>query len=290
MKTILICPNQANGIPVLADSKPLALLPLLGETFIATWMHHLACRNFREVRLIAGDGQEQIEQEVGDGSRWGLKIEVFHEVRDITPAEARKRYRPAYESDWAPEPLDVIEADHLPDLPDSQLFSSYAKWFESLSLWLPRAAEGKRIGFRHIQPGIWAGRRTRIASSAQLIGPCWLGDNVRIGKNSIVGPNAFLEDGVVVDAACAVANSWLGPDTFLGTLTELKDSLAVGNLLINWKTASHTFVTDQFLMTSLAESVKRRDKQHKKEPAPRVQSALSRPFETVISLAQKLQS
>jgi NDP-sugar pyrophosphorylase family protein len=290
MKTIIICPNQANGIPVLADSTPLALFPLLGESFVASWMHYLACRNFSEVRLVVGDGKELIEQEVGDGSRWGLKIEVFHEILSLSPAEARKRYRPSYESDWALDPLDVIEADHLPGMPEQKLFASYSSWFESLQLWLPQVAQSKRIGFREIRPGVWAGLRTRIANNAELIAPCWMGDNVRIGKNAVVGPNAFLEDGVVLDSTCAVKNSWVGPETFLGTLAELKDSLALGNLLVNWKTASHTEVPDSFLLTSLAETGKRREKRDKEAQTPTVQSALARPFETVISLAQKLQS
>src|SRR5690349_5561457 len=130
MKTILICPNQAHGITVLADKRVLPTLPILGEAFICYWMQWLAAEKFQEVRIVTADPAEAIQEYTGDGSRWGLKTEIFHEVRDLNRDEARKRYRPTDETGWAPEPLDVIEANSLPGLPEHKLFASYREWFE----------------------------------------------------------------------------------------------------------------------------------------------------------------
>jgi NDP-sugar pyrophosphorylase family protein len=287
MKTILICPNQASGMPALADSKPLVTLPFLGERFINYWLQHLAAEKFKEVRIITTDPVNSIEPFTGSGSRWGLKIELFHEVRELTPAEARKRYRPAYESDWLPEPNDVIVADHFPGVNGHKVFENYAQWFKGLSLWLPQLTASRRVGLREIEPGVWVGRRTKISSGAKLLAPCWIGDNVRIGSDVVVGPMAFLEDQVVVDARSLIVNSWIGPETFVGTLTELKDSLAWGTLLINWKTGSHTQVTDPFLLASLSEG--KREKSRTSKLVTAVRKPLARPFEAVAALAQKLQ-
>src|SRR5687767_4453964 len=127
MKTLLIYPNQASGLTVLADIKPLPALPILGEAFICCWMQYLAAEKYKEVRIITPDPVETIEYYTGDGSRWGLEIEILHEVCDLLPDEARKRYKPSYETDWAPKPFDVTEADHLPGQPDLKLFGSYAE-------------------------------------------------------------------------------------------------------------------------------------------------------------------
>jgi NDP-sugar pyrophosphorylase family protein len=291
MKTILLCPNQASGIPVLADAKPAAALPFLGEPFISHWLHELAARKTKEVRLITSDAPEILEALVGDGSRWGLATEVLYESRDLKPDEARKKHRPAYEHDWAPAPFDVIEADHFPGAPEHKLFSSYEHWFAAFALSLPHVVARQRIGLREVQPGVWVGRRSRIASSAKLEGPCWIGENVRIGKNAVIGPNAFIEDQTVIDAACTVTNSWVGPNTFLGSLTELNGSLASGNLLVNWKTGSHTLVPDPFLMASLARGRKQHEAAREtivSETAP--EPRLARAFSRVIPLSQKLQS
>lgn len=287
MKAILICPNQANGIPVLADSKPLVTLPFLGESFISYWLQHLAAERFKEVRLVTTDPAKSIAAVAGSGSRWGLKVEIFHEVRELSPAEARKRYRPAYENDWPAEPGDVVVADHFPGVPGHKVFESYAAWFKALSLWLPQSMVVKRVGTREIEPGVWAGKRCKIAKSARMVAPAWLGDCVQVGGSSTIGPMAFLEDQVVVDKNSSVTNSWVGPETFLGELTELKQSLAWGSLLVNWRTGSHTQIPDRFLMSSLAE--KTEEKEEKGTLSARVKRPLARPLEAVISLAQKLQ-
>ncbi len=288
MKTILICPNQASGMPALADSKPLVTLPFLGERFICYWLQHLAVEKYKEVRLITTDPAHTIEEYTGTGSRWGLKIEIFHEVRELTPAEARRRYRPSYETDWPAEPNDVLIADHFPGVQGHKVFDSYANWFKGMSLWLPQLSASRRVGLREIEPGVWVGRRSKIARSAKLLAPCWIGDNVRIGADSVIGPMAFVEDQVVVEERSMIVNSWVGPETFVGTLTELKDSLAWGTLLINWKTGSHTQVTDPFLLTSLAEE--KGTKAGRGSARAVITKGFSRPFEAVSALAQKLQS
>lgn len=288
MKTILICPNQASGIPALADARPTATLPFLGESFLCYWLEYLAGRKVTEVRLITSDEADLVQRALGNGSRWGIHLEIFHEVRELDTAEARKRYRPIYETDWLPE--DVIAADHLPGLTDHKLFTNYAHWFKGLSLWLPFVCQTKRIGLREIQPGIWAGRRTRIGSNVQLRAPCWLGDNVRVGKNAVIGPFAFLEERVVIDQAAEISDSWVGPDTFVGALTRLNESLGWGSLLINWKNGSSTTVPDSFLMSSLV--AEQRGEPRARRPEKRIApaaAALVRPLETVISLVQKIQ-
>ena len=83
MKTILICPNQANGIPVLADSRPTAGLPFLGESFLCYWLEQLASRGVTEVRLVTSDEVDFVEKVLGNGTRWGINLEIFHEVQGV---------------------------------------------------------------------------------------------------------------------------------------------------------------------------------------------------------------
>jgi NDP-sugar pyrophosphorylase family protein len=287
MKTLLICPYQASGIPVLADSRPAATLPFLGETFIGCWMRHLARQKFQEVRIITSDSVESIQDYVGDGSRWGLTVEIRHEARDLAPDEARARHRAPDETGWPEAPGDLIEADHLPGFPEHKLFASYGHFFQALRLWLPRVVESQPIGMRELQPGVWVGRKTHVDSSAVLTGPCWIGENARIGRNAVVGPHSYLEDRVVLDEHCEVASSWIAPDTFLGALTHVKESLAWGDLLINWRSESHTLVRDSFVMSSLADEKRRKPKEA--PDAARIKTKDARPFAPVISLTQKLQ-
>lgn len=250
-------------------------------------MEYLAAEKYSEVRILANDRPDQIEEVVGDGSRWGIKIEVLKELKDLDVKEARKLHRPVYENDWAPEPNDVIIVDHLPGKSGLNPFEGYSHWFRAALEWAPQVAKSGRIGLKEMAPGIWVGKKANISSQARLVAPCWIGDHVRIERNAVVGPFAILEDKVVADSACEISQSWVGPDTFVGELTRVENSLAWGSHLINWKTGSHLVVPDSFLMCSLRKAPKARQPARKKLVVA-VQSGLSRPWEAVLSMAQKI--
>ena len=63
---------------------------------------------------------------------------------------------------------------------------------------------------------------------------------------------AIIEDRSVVDAKATVTQSWVGPDTFVGSMTAVTDSLAWGATLTSWQTDSSLRVPDPFLLSSLS--------------------------------------
>src|SRR5205085_7385779 len=67
-------------------------------------------------------------------------------------------------------------------------------------------------------------------------------------------PNVVVEDDTYIDDTAELADAWIGPDTYIGTLTQVKDSLAWGSALINWRTNSHIIVPDPFLMSSMEQA------------------------------------
>lgn len=288
MKTTLICPNSADGLSALGETAPLVTVPILGESFISYWFEHLAAHGVKEARLLCTDDRESFEEAREQAARWGVNLEIHEEAREISVEEARKRYDAPPETDPGSLQGTVIELNHLPGLREHRLFDSYADWFRGICFWLPHVTATQRLGMRELQPGVWASRRARISSSATLKAPCWVGDHARVGKNAVAGPFAFLEDRVVLDESCEVSQSWIGPDTFLGPLTQVEASLAWGSLLIDWQSGSHTEVPDSFLMCSLAEkTVKARQRSRRREAEAEI--SLARPIDAVISLAQKIQ-
>jgi hypothetical protein len=67
----------------------------------------------------------------------------------------------------------------------------------------------------------------------------------------VLGPNTVVEDGAFIEPGAAIAQSWIGPDTFVGKFAEITESLASGSTLLNWKTNSVLEVPDPFLLCSL---------------------------------------
>lgn len=250
MKAILILPAVGN-VEALAESAPLGNLVLFGNTLAARWLEYLANLGAKQVRVLAPDRPNEIRAALGDGSRWGLEIEVLAETAERSVPDARTRYYCGHSSEWLPAPHDIVVANCLPELPEVKLFQSYAGFFEAMQKALPIIAARGRVGLRQIRPGIWAGLRTHISEDAILEGPCWIGDGVQIEKQAHIGPNAILEDLSWVGAGAEVSNSLIGPETHLGVATSLNHSLALGNTLVDWEANSVAKIADTFLLCSL---------------------------------------
>ncbi len=251
MKSLLICPAERNSVAALGENAPLAVVPILGKTLVDYWLEHLASMGAKEILILSDDRSEEIAAHVGSGERWGLRVKVQNEISERTVAEARNKFRAADNSNWLAAPSDVIFMDRLPQQPDLPLFTSYANWFAALADFAPRAATPDRIG-RVVKLGVWIGLHTKIAPTAELHAPVFIGDNVRIGDGAIIGPNAVIEEKSFIEPGAKIVDSHIGAETFVGAHTDIENSIALGNTLINWKYNSVIKVPDEFLLCSLA--------------------------------------
>jgi len=248
MNAILICPSSRPAVEHLSLLAPLASIPFLGESLVEYWLTHLAMSGHKEVSILANDRPERISALVGDGARWGLKVNVVTESRELTEAQAQIKYGSRVGA--STNPLEIIVLDHFPGSVQS-LFTSYADLFVGIVEWLPSAKMPDRIGVREIRPGIWAGLHSRISPGAELHAPCWIGQSVYIAPRTVVGPMAIIEDRSFVEPETAIVNSIVGPDTFVGKCAVIQDALAWGNTLINWKSNVCAHITDAFLLCAL---------------------------------------
>jgi hypothetical protein len=240
MKAVIICPDRRAEVAFLARKTPLVLVPVLGPTLLSHWLTHLADSGVKEVALLASDRPDQVRAAMGRGERWGMKIEVLAEARELSVAEARVRFNLE----------NVVLADRLPALPEAPLFDSSSGFFSALQRWQPLARQ-HRVGAKEIAPGIWAGLRCKIDSDAKLVAPCWLGENVWIRAHATIGPDAFLEDSALVDHDAEVVRSWVGPWTYVGALTHVNQSLAWADGLLQYASGSFTEIVDMFLLGDL---------------------------------------
>ena len=252
MKVLLICPSIRPCVAHLAEYGSLALAPILGECLASHWIEHVAALGAGRVQLIVADEPDRVRETLGEGARWGVQLEVIAVRMEPTPAEAAARFRTGGEPGWLPSPHDIVVMDRMPGCPKLPLFESYASWFAAVLAWAPRALTPARVRVTEIRPGVWVGRRAHVASTAELIAPCWIGDQVFVEPGAIVGPDAILEDRSVVESEARVAQSWVGPDTFVGPMTSVVSSLAWGSRLTDWRSDSSLRVPDPFLLCSLA--------------------------------------
>jgi hypothetical protein len=282
---LVICPADRPAVEALAEREPLVNATILGKALIEYWLEHLAILGVRQILVLASDRPERVRARIGDGARWGLEVTVLPETRELSPAEARAKYGPnnvvgddparrespnSLENNqletphvvcyntlnapgWPSEHGDAVVLDHLPGLPQYNLFDSYAAWFTASRAWMLLLPTSNRIGLREAEPGVWVGLRTHVSPGARLRPPCWLGANVHVGPGANIGPCAIVEDGVLVEEGSEISYTAIAPDTFVGKLTHLEHSLALGQTLIDWRDGSRLEVPDPFLLCSLRE-------------------------------------
>jgi NDP-sugar pyrophosphorylase family protein len=249
MKALLICPSEWPGVRQLSENAPLVTVPLLGCSLLEYWLSHLALQGVSRVMVLAHDRPEYVKAVCGDGSRWGLAVEVMEESRELSPAMAMLKYAP--DLDPAPNPGTITVLDHFPGAPERPLFTNYEALVDALLHWMPKAITPDRVGMREIKPGLWLGTHSQIASTAHLNPPCWIGEKVFVGAGAIIGPGAIVEGGAFIEPGAEVLHSCVGPDTFVGRLARLNNSLVLGQVLVHLPTSSTTVVPDPFLLCAL---------------------------------------
>jgi NDP-sugar pyrophosphorylase family protein len=268
MKAVLICPISRPAVPNLTESDTLATLPILGDSLVNHWIEHLAIMGAKEITIIAPRCAELVSASTGDGARWGVSLNIIAPNVEPTVDEAVSQCSSRGSAGWLTAPFDVVSMTHLPGNPALPLFDSYASWFAAVSAWMPKALTPMRIRMSEARPGIWISSRAKISPSARLIAPCWIGDQAIVEDNATIGPEAILEDRAVVDEKATVAYSWVSPDTFVGRMTSVMRSLALGPTLISWESDSSLRVRDPFLLGSLKKTP---------EPVPAKAPAHARP-------------
>jgi NDP-sugar pyrophosphorylase family protein len=202
--------------------------------------------------ILADDRPEQIRALVGGGERWGLKVEVIEEQRELTPAQALLKFEKQLDPAAAQNGISVI--DHFPGVPEIPVFSSYKQYFLALQRWMPSAKTPDRVGVQERSAGVQTGLHCQISPQAELRGPSWIGQHVFIGANAVIGPNAVIEDGVFIEAGASVSNAVIGGHTFVGQFAEIANSFASGNTLVDIESGSAIKVPDRFLLCALRQN------------------------------------
>ena len=247
MKKVLLCPSERPGVSLLAQSVPLVQVPMLGQGLVEYWLSHLACANVKQVDLLVHDRPELVRALVGNGDRWGLKVQLLSESRELTPAQVLLKY----EKEGMPLKNEIEVLDHFPGYPKQNLFDSFGSWFAGVRSWIPHACTPDRVGVRECRPGVWTGLHSLISPDASCHPPCWIGRNVFVEDGAEIGPHAIVEDGSIIESAATIVDSHVGADTFVGQGSEIKESLAWGRTLVNWRTGSNTQVPDAFVLCAL---------------------------------------
>jgi hypothetical protein len=242
-RVLLICPDKNPALEPVMDGVTLTLTYFLGKPLIDRALEGLAAAGGKQVRVLVCDRPTEVRIHIGDGEAWGMDVEVVAESRELD-CEAALEKHASFGAEAA------LRLGKLPQAGGLELLSDPAAWHHGRKELLTTFAAGE-VGSRELKPGVWAGLRAVIDPSAELIAPCWIGPNAVVRARAVVGPHAFVESDSLVDRQAVVEDSTVARHTYLGEMTHMKDSVARGGSLLNWRNGSCVEIVDSFLMSPM---------------------------------------
>jgi hypothetical protein len=119
-----------------------------------------------------------------------------------------------------------------------------------------RALDGEFPGLffngKERSPGVWVARAAKIAPSARLQAPCYVGEDAWIGADCRIGPYSVIAAGCVVERETAVARSVVYEGTFLGPELEVSDSCVNRNRIHNVRLGAEIEVGEAHVASALS--------------------------------------
>ncbi|PKM71763.1 MAG: nucleotidyltransferase [Firmicutes bacterium HGW-Firmicutes-16] len=97
------------------------------------------------------------------------------------------------------------------------------------------AGDCRISGIRFNNNGVFIAQHSNIDSTAEIIGPVYIGNNVRIGPYATVGPNAVIGDDVIVHMGCNVTNSILWNNVHVGIFSAMDGVVAASSFIVPCK-------------------------------------------------------
>lgn len=88
MKILLLCGGEGTRLRPFTYSLPKQLLPVVNKPILHHILEWVARTPLREAVLVTGENQAAFRQAVGDGSRWGLKINYVFQSNPLGLAHA----------------------------------------------------------------------------------------------------------------------------------------------------------------------------------------------------------
>jgi len=248
MDAFIICPDHRQSAGFARRIRPLALWPVQGRTLLDLWLEHLAVAGIKHATILAADRPHEIRQSVDLGGRWGLSVTVLSVKREPSVEETSQRFMGKDSTGRVPN---IITLDTLPSMPHKLLWESSAKLFDLMQNNLRATPPESCLTMREIAPDVHVSTRARIAPTAKIEGPVWIGPQVIVGDNAQILAGTIIEEAAYIDRQAIVSESWVGPNTYVGALTNVQNSFAWGGGIENWRKGVFLEVTDDFLLTNL---------------------------------------
>jgi len=104
---VILAAGQGTRLRPLTHDRPKSMLLAAGEPILHHLLSDLRDVGAQRIILVVGHGHEALQSYVGDGSRYGLKVEYIQQSKQLGPGHALFQARASIRGEW----LVVLPAD-----------------------------------------------------------------------------------------------------------------------------------------------------------------------------------
>ncbi|MDC7244397.1 MAG: NDP-sugar synthase [Sphaerochaetaceae bacterium] len=266
-----------------------SFLPIMGKPFIQHILEYVERLGISEWEIYLSNSADEVEQFIGDGERWGVTLS-YHLLKKDAMIESRLSMD--LKDDYS-EPFLFCNEEFLPMITKDQLSkeasfqsetSKETRWrvatlssfreelpsvqvetisvdspesyLESVKKVLAEKGKGLIVYGKEIREGIWAGPGSRIPDTSTLVAPVYLGSQVRIDSQSIIGPNVEIGSGCIIGSDSFITDSSILEGSFVGSNLDVNGCIVKQNKIFNTRVGAVYRATDEILVTSVESSDK----------------------------------
>lgn len=111
--------------------------------------------------------------------------------------------------------------------------------------------KGINIPGKQIKKGVWVGRQSFIHPAAGITPPALIGSNCNVRSPVSLGECSVISNNVIIDSGSTVKRSIIYEDTFVGSNTEINDSIVRQNFIFNMPCMSKLYAGDDSILGNM---------------------------------------
>ncbi|MAF35043.1 hypothetical protein CMO91_04320, partial [Candidatus Woesearchaeota archaeon] len=112
MKAVILCAGEGSRMGLVGEQIPKPLLKLNGKSMIHRWFDYFKNHGITEFYINTYHLAEMVENEVGDGTKYGVKVNWYRQPGKMGTASILKEFK----LDEQDEPFVVVFGDSLTTL------------------------------------------------------------------------------------------------------------------------------------------------------------------------------
>ncbi|MDP6293924.1 MAG: HAD-IIIA family hydrolase [Candidatus Woesearchaeota archaeon] len=112
MKAVILCAGEGSRMGLVGEQIPKPLLKLNGKSMIHRWFDYFKKHSINEFYINTFHLAEMVEEEIGDGSKYGVKVHWYRQPGKMGTASILKEFK----LDEQDEPFVVVFGDSLTTL------------------------------------------------------------------------------------------------------------------------------------------------------------------------------